>query len=251
MTLRASQMTLRASRAGWAVAVLGALAIAAPARAAVPSAEKVRKAVASSNAAAKRSQPLLLDVALVSETGQVAAAGQARLDPTGSSRLDLRLGDGRDETHERNGSSYRVTREGAPVDRSPPLLPPVRLLLAPSAEALAAALADLGADAERVDLGIEGEHDCWVLGGRDPGPFGENARASLWIDLDSRQPVRIDEAGGAHFRLGPSALQNGVRFPTWIDVEAPGWPRWRMEIRRVAPAASPADHRAGGPGRMP
>jgi len=230
-----------ALRAGCALLLGGALAIAAPAQGAVPSAEKVRKAVAASNLAGKRAQPLLVEVALLAESGEVAATGQGRLDPAGASRLDLTLADGRTETHERTGQGYRVTRGGAPVERAPELLPPVRLLLAPSGDALAAALGDLGGDPERVDLGVEGTSDCWVLGGRNPGPFGANALPSLWVDIDSRQPVRIDEGNGTHFRLGPAALQNGVRFPAWLEVESSGWPRWRMEIRHVAPAnAAPA-----------
>jgi hypothetical protein len=47
-----------------------------------------------------------------------------------------------------------------------------------------------------------------------------------------------------HFRLGPSAVQDGVRFPAWIDIEAAGWPRWRMQIRRVISAGA-------GPARPP
>lgn len=232
------------------LAAAGLLAAALPALAAIPAAPKVRKAVASANAAARRTQPLLIEVALVSETGEVAATGQGRLDPAGTSHLELRLADGRTEVHERTGSSYRALRDGAPVERVLELLPPTRLLQAPTAEALDAALVDLGAAGGVVDLGIEGGRDCWVLGGRDPGPFADNTRPSLWVDLESRQPVRIDasarggQAGGVHFRLGPSAVQEGVRFPTWIDVEAAGWPRWRIQIRRVAPAA-------GGPGHAP
>jgi len=234
-------MNVRASRA---LGVAGLLALALPALAAIPAAEKVRKAVAAANAAARRSQPLRVEVALVSETGEQAATGQGTLDPAGTSRLELKLADGRVESHERTGTSYRATRDGSPVERVLPLLPPTRLLQAGSAEALAAALVDLGAATDLVELGIEGGRDCWVLGGRDPGPFGANARPSLWVDVESRQPLRIDEAaptgqaGGVHFRLGPSAVQAGVRFPTWIDIEAPGWPRWRMQIRSVIPAGA-------------
>ena len=239
-------MNWRASarQVSWALAVAGLVALALPALAAIPAAEKVLKAVASANAAARRSQPLRVEVALVSETGAEAATGQGYFDPAGTSRLELKLADGRVEAHERTGSSYHATRDGSPVERVLPLLPPTRLLQAPSAEALAAALVDLGAATDVVDLGIEGGRDCWVLGGRDPGPFGANGRPSLWVDVESRQPIRIDEtapagqAGGVHFRLGPSAVQEGVRFPTWIDIEAPGWPRWRMQIRRVIPAGA-------------
>jgi hypothetical protein len=90
---------------------------------------------------------------------------------------------------------------------------------------------------------MAGGADCWVLGGRDPGAFDANTRPSYWLDQDARRPVRIDEAGGVRFHFGPPAKHPpAIFFPAWYVVEAPGWPRWRVEIRSLVTgdtAASP------------
>lgn len=231
-------MTRRAARA---LALSGAaLALAAPAGwAAIPSAEQVRGAVARANAEAGRTRPLWLDVAVVDAAGAVAATGRARLDPDGRARLELRLGDGRSEVHERDPAGYRVARDGARVDRAPRLLPPNQLLQAGTDVEVAAALIGLRGDPDVVDLGPEGLFDCWVLGGREPARFEDNDRPSLWIDIDSRAPVRIDAGAGTHYRFGPLARHGAVMFPSWIEVESRGWPRWRLEVRGVAPAPRP------------
>jgi hypothetical protein len=233
-------------------AALACVAIAAagdPARGAIPSASRILRAAAATNVAARRTQPLQVEVAVLDAEGRVAATGAAWLDPTGTSRLELTLPDGRPELHERSAAGYRVTRGGAPVARPLPLLPPTHLLQLPRADALEAALRLLGAEPERVDLAIEGTSDCWVVGGRDPGPFEANTRPSLWIDLASRQPVRIDLAGDVHYRLGPEAAHGGIRFPAWIEVEAPGWPRWRVQVGRVGPGGSAPPGEVRAPAR--
>jgi len=214
--------------------VLAALLAAAPAGAVVPSAEAVRREIARTNVQAGRSQPLVLDVVVSGEAGEPTASGRAVLDPNGPARLQLTLADGRREFHERNAGRYTATRDGARVERPMPLLPPVALLQARTESDVAGAIASLGGEPERVDLGMSGGGDCWVLGGRDPGPFENNGRPSYWFDQDARRPVRIDEAGGVRFRFGPPAKHPpAIFFPAWYTVEAPGWPRWRVEVRSV------------------
>jgi hypothetical protein len=218
-----------------ALLLLAWLAAAAPAAdAAIPAAERVRGAVATANSQAGRARPLWLDVAVTDEAGAVAATGRLALEPRGSSRLELRLADGRGEVHERDPDGYRVTRDGVRVERALPLLPPNQLLQAGTAEEVAAALVALGGDPERVDLGLDQDSDCWVLGGRDPGPFAASDRPSLWFDLAARRPVRIDAGFGTRYRFGPPARQANGFFPAWIEVEAPGWPIWRVQIQSVA-----------------
>jgi hypothetical protein len=228
-----------------AAALAAAVAAGAAGRAlaAVPSAERVLRAAASANATARRDQPLRLEVAVLDPQGRVIATGQARLEPLGTSRLELAFSAGSVEIHERSAAHYRVTRGGRSVERALPLLPPVQLLQAGAAGELEAALRLLGGDPERVDLGIEGGSDCWVVGGRDAGPFDANRRPSLWVDQATRRPVRIDEEGGVHFHLGPQAENGAARFPAWIEVEAPGWPRARLEIGRIEAAGAPAGPR--------
>jgi len=214
--------------------VLAALLAAAPAGAVVPSAEAVRREIARTNVQAGRSQPLVLEVVVVGEAGEPTASGRAVLDPGGPARLLLTLADGRREFHERTVAGYSATRDDVRVERALPLLAPVALLQARTESEVAAALAGVGGEPERVDLGMAGGTDCWVLGGRDPGPFDSNGRPSYWFDQDARRPVRIDEAGGVRFRFGPPAKHApAIFFPAWYTVEAPGWPRWRVEVRSV------------------
>ncbi len=221
------------------LAILAAFLLLPPAtaHAAIPSAPKVRAEMARTNVQAGRAQPLELEVVLVGESGGPIASGRARLEPNGFARLELTLSDGRREVHERSPAGYSATRDGVRIERVLPLLPPTQLLQAPTEGELAAALQGIGGDPERVELGLSDGADCWVLGGRDPGPFDSNRRPSYWFDLDARRPVRIDEPNRARFRLGPSVGHDGgIRFPAWIRVQAPGWPGRRLDIQRVSPA---------------
>jgi hypothetical protein len=233
-------------RASLALAALAAAVVAAPtpARAVIPSAEKVRAEIARTNTQAGRAQRLALEVAVTDETGQIVATGRAMLDPAGTGRLDLVLGDGRREQHERSPAGYRATREGAPIDRALPLLPPAQLLQARTEAEVAAALVAIGGSPEQMGLGMAGGGDCWVLGGRDPGPFDLNTRPSYWFDQDGRRPVRIDDAGGVRFLFGPPVRHAaGIFFPAWYLVEAPGRARWRVDVQLVAPAGAATGRR--------
>jgi hypothetical protein len=220
--------------------LLGASA-APPAGAVVPSGEAVRREIARTNAQAGRAQRLVLELDVVDEAGQPAASGRAVLEPDGTARLELTLADGRRELHERGPGGYVATREGARVERPLPLLAPFGLLQAGSEAAVAAALSAIGGEPEQVDLGMAGGGDCWVLGGRDPGPFDQNGRPSYWFDQDARRPARIDAGDGVRFRFGPPAKHPPATFfPGWYLVEAPGWPRWRVDVRAVSSAGGPA-----------
>jgi hypothetical protein len=224
-------------------ALLAALLAAAPAAAVIPAPEAVRREIARTNVQAGRSQPLVVEVAVVGEAGEQAGSGRAVLEPGGPARLHLTLADGRREFHERTLAGYSATRDDVRIERALPLLPPVALLQARSEAEVAAVIASLGGEPERVDLGMAGGADCWVLGGRDPGPFDANTRPSYWFDQDGRRPIRIDEAAGVRFRFGPPAKHPpAIFFPAWYTVEAPGWPRWRIEVRSVtAGSAARAD----------
>lgn len=223
---RASRIVTHAALAGWL-----ALA-AAPAGAAIPTAKAVRSEIARTNQQAGRAQSLVVDVIVRNEAGETAASGRAVLGGAGGAqRLELALADGRREVHERIPGGYAATRDGERLPRAIPLLAPFALLQARSEAEVATALESLGGDFERVDLGMAGGADCWVLGGRDPGSFDANGRPSYWFDQDGRRPVRIDERGGVHFRFGPPARHEPAIFlPAWYEVEAPGWPRWRVEV---------------------
>jgi hypothetical protein len=225
----------RAVRAAFAIGlgVAGAL----PAAAWIPEPERAWTLLAQSNLQSARAAPLDFAVALVDAVGNVAATGRLRAEPGGVARLELALADGGGtEVHERNGAGeYRVTRNGQRIERAPKLLPPFAALQADKAMEVADALRASGGDPARVDLGIEGRSDCWVLGGRDPGDFQMNTRPSIWVDQETRQPVRIDDAGGVRYRLLDLSPKGGVRFPSRIEVRADGWPIWRLDVATPAP----------------
>jgi hypothetical protein len=227
------------SRAARAVltALLG-VALARPAFAWIPEPERAWASLAQSNSQSSRARPIDFAVNLVDVTGAVTATGRLRAEPGGHARLDLALVAGGVEVHERNGSDYRVTRDGQRVDKAPHLLPPLGLLQAAKGMEVAAALRALSGDPARVDLGMEGRYDCWVLGGRDPGDFEMNTRPSIWVDQETQQPVRIDDAGGVRYRLLDLAPKDGVRFPSRIEVQADGWPMWRIDVATPAPPAA-------------
>jgi hypothetical protein len=232
------------------LAVGGLLALAAswtsePTLAFVPSAEKVSEAVAETNDRDRRAQALQVEVVLRDPLGHEKAVGTALLHPGGEARLELRTPDGDVERRHLVGGHERVTQDGRAQRPKRPLLPPLALLQADTGEGLRALLRALGGRDERVDLGLEGSHDCYVLGGRRTTSGDAAARASvaLWIDVESSEPVGIDRADGVRFRLGPPTAHGEIRFPAFIDVEAPGRPVWRLDVRRVAPAGAAASRR--------
>jgi hypothetical protein len=202
----------------------------------VPEPERAWSAVAQNNTSAARTRSLSLDVALVGSDGAVVATGTARLAPGGNERLGLTFTDGAVEVHERTATTYGATRGAAQVKNPVRLLPPLAVLQAASGLAVADALRAFGSDPALVDLGMEGSHDCWVIGGRDSGAFDANQRASLWVDQESQLPVRLDDGAGTQYRFGAPVAHEGIRFPASIEVLAAGFPGWRIDVKGVAPA---------------
>jgi hypothetical protein len=225
-----------------AAALLLAALAAAPARAGIPSAERIADAVAGTNRAAGRAEPLWLDVTLRIGEGEPVALGVLATHPTGLARLELRSARGFVERHLVQGSEYGASRDGRLIEDPRPFLPPVFVLQAVSGAALQAALGSFGVAAGEAVLGLGEDHDCYVLGGRaPPGPDGQAPpRPSLWVDLESFEVVRIDRGDGVRFRFGPSERFGAVRLPRWISIEVPGQPPARLEIVKVAPANAPA-----------
>ncbi len=231
-------MSAARRRNAWAaplVAVI-ALALSSVANAWVPEPESAWGIVAQGNSNGLRTRPLSLDVSLVGADGAVAATGTARIEPSGNARLGITWADGSVEMHERSASDYKATRGGKAVDKPLRLLPPNALLQAATGLEVAEALRTIGGDPKRVDLGMEGAHDCWVLGGREMGSFDANTRASLWVDQESELPVRIDDGSGTQYRFGFAKKGEGIRFPAWIEVRGAKGPSYRIDIKAVNPA---------------
>lgn len=225
-----------------------ALALAAlPALAAIPSGGKIAKAVAETNESSGRGGALLLDVQLRigDEEGPPAATGVMATHPTGLARLELQSAKGFVERHLLQSDSYQASRDGELLEDEGfhPFLPPVFLLQASSGEALSAALRSYGVAEQDVVLGRMQDRDCYVFGGRILGnPQGEETLLpSLWVDIESYEPVRIVRDDGVEYRLGPPTLFDSIRVPTWVEISEPsGGLAARLEVTRVAPANAPA-----------
>jgi hypothetical protein len=227
-------MTPAARRAALA---LGWVLLAPPAGAALPGADRVEAALANANRAARRATALELGVELVRDGSgsEVVGAGTLQLHPSGLARLELRGAGGLVERHLLLGSAHHASRNGAPLASPQPFLAPLQLLQASSGAAVGSALRQLGAAQGEIALGRTPDSDCYVLGGREPGPDRPPPRrAALWVDVASFEPARIDRADGVRFELGPPGAFGEIRFPAWIRVEAPGEPPVRLVVRSAA-----------------
>ncbi len=220
------------------LAGLGILLLAAAAAAHIPSPGRILEAVAEANVRSERTRGLRLEVELRDEEGSVEASGRLWLDPSGVARLRLREPGGDVEEHELVADVYRAQRNGRSISSPRPLLPPPQIFQAESGAELRGALFRLGADPDYVELGYEGPHDCFVLGGRSRDP-GASERGALWVDVETLDPVRIDQANGVRFRFGPAVEAGRIRFPAWIGVRT-ARAGWRLEVRSVARGGLPA-----------
>jgi hypothetical protein len=230
-------------RRGRLTAALALVALAAaPASGAIPSPEKIARAVAETNTTSGRSSPLILSVKLSVDGAAPSAEGELAVHPSGLARLELRNSwGGFVERHLLQSSTYQASRNGEMLQDPHPFLPPVFLLQASSGDALGAALATFGVDGHQVVLGKFGAHDCYVFGGRTIGlGEAEHPLPSLWVDMVSLEPQRIVRADGVEYRFGPPQAFGAIRVPGFIDVLAPDGLRARLEITRAARAEAPA-----------
>jgi len=217
-----------------ALVALGVLALGAAALAYVPPADRIARTVAEANRIHGRARPLALEIVVRGQGEAPLAKGALLSTPAGAARLELTHTAGFLERQLRRGKSLEVTRDRAPLPDPHPLLPPFWVLQTADGAALQARIAELGGDPDAVALGFDGDHDCYVLGGR-------NAEASYWVDQESLAPVRIDLPGGVRYRLGPMRIQAGVELPAWITLEAPGRPPVTLAIEGARADAPPPD----------
>jgi hypothetical protein len=217
-----------------AAALLFAFAlVAGSARAWVPPADRLADILAERNRTAQRIQPLRLAVIVKRGDGTPIARGVATAEPGGRARLELTYRGGAEEVQERTGSSYRI-EPTPPAGQEYPLIPPLAFLQAGSPEQILGLLRALGGEVDRVDLGIDGNRDCWVVGGRSPGRFEDNDRAALWIAMESRELVRIDTGERVAYRVGPVAAFGEIRLPKWIEVRPRDAETLRLEFEALA-----------------
>ena len=76
-------------------------------------------------------------------------------------------------------------------------------------------------------MGYVGDHDCYVL--------GRKRGASMWVDLETLDPVRLSAANGTEFELGPYQPFGQVLLPTWVESRDDGTFRARLVIEEVLP----------------
>jgi hypothetical protein len=156
------------------------------------------------------------------------AKGTLLSDPGGAARLELAHAGGFVERQLRRGKQLEASRDRARLEDPHPLLPPLWMLQAGEGATLQMRIAELGGDPDAVALGFDGDHDCYVLGGR-------TGEASYWVDQESLAPVRIDLPGGVRYRLGPMRSQSGIELPAWIALDAPGRPTVTLAIESARP----------------
>ena len=221
-------------RAPAALAGLAALVLGAAALAYVPPIDRVARTVADANRVHGRARPLALDIVVRGEGDTPLARGTLLSTPAGAARLELAHAGGFVERQLRRGKQLEASRDRAPLADPHPLLPPLWVLQAGDGAALQTRIAELGGDPEAIALGFDGDHDCYVLGGR-------TAEASYWVDQQSLAPVRIDLPGGVRYRLGPMRTQAGIELPAWIRLEAPGRPAVTLAIEGARADAPPPD----------
>jgi len=199
----------------------------------VPPAERIARTVADASRLHGRAQPLALTVVVRGEGDAPLASGTLLYDPRGVARLELTHSAGFVERQLRRGRSLEASRDRARLPDPHPLLPPLWVLQASPGATLQMRIAELGGDPDAVALGFDGDHDCFVLGGR-------TAEASYWVDQETLAPVRIDLPGGVRYRLGPPLARGAIELPTWIMLEAPGRPPVTLAIEGArAESAAP------------
>ncbi len=214
----------RSAKAGAILA--SALLLAFGAGAHVPSGEAVAEAVAQGQKKARRGGLTEFRIRVVrqaeGELPVAVGAGAMWSDPEGRARLTLQRGEGEVERQLRSSEGFAAAEAGRFIRRPLQILPPLWVLQAEEGALLLEQLAELGGDPERIELGYEGAHDCFVLGGREGG-------AAFWIDQYSHRVIRIDLASGVRYRLGPITTGDGTgdgawrggEWPAWIDIETP------------------------------
>lgn len=220
----------RAVRALFSAALLGA---ATAALGAVPLPETVARAAAEASRAQGRTRVFSFAVSARAgsepgSSGALVAEGELLADAAGQARLELRHVDGFVERQLRRIGGLVAARDGERLDGPHPLAPPFWVLQAGTGGELLARLGELGGDPAQIALGYDGERDCYVLGGKQGG-------ASIWVDKDTHQVVRIDLGDGTRYRFLAWARRGGAELPGRIEIETPQL-GFTLELPSAAPA---------------
>jgi len=222
----------RAARTLLAVAAL--LAAASAALAHIPAPEIVARAAAEASRAQGRSKPFSFSVVVRSAPGSAPiASGELLVDPAGVARIELRHVEGFTERQLRRASGLSAARDGKLLEAPHPLAPPLWLVQAATGGELLARAGELGAAPSVIALAHDGARDCYSIGGAAGG-------ASVWIDADTYQVVRVDLADGTQVRFLDWASRGGAVLPGTIEIETPSL-TFTLELTNAAPATPAAD----------
>lgn len=256
-------MSVQSRRALWlAAGVCLGFALVAPAHAYIPKADRVAKAAADANRASSRTQALKLEVSMSIGESEPVAQGEIVTHPTGLARLELRGKGDLIERHLLRGSEHLASRNGETLRNPRPFLPPLFLLQADSALTFRTALRTYQIQVDEIGLAPCGERDCFVLGDprrsvpaampdvdpadlpplepRAPELAGDRPRrATVWLDNQTYEVLRIDSGDGVRVTLGPAAAFGKVRFPAWIRIDQPGQRSVRFDVQRATAVNAP------------
>ncbi len=221
---------------------------AQPADAFVPSAQRLVGGMVEVNRDAQRNQSLRISFSLHQIKGaqdQVLGEGEILANPSGLSRLEIRLANGNLERHLLRGNQYLVSRDGQRVSNPNRYLLPIPVLQAGKEERLRYVLRSLKVSPENSALmRVDGE-EAYFLGKRSMGELsvnlaGPEETGGIWLAVEGLYPLkmRLDQ-GSIHF-LGPELHWGEIRLPSYIDLEATDGIKYRIKIENAEPTDAPA-----------
>ena len=221
--------------------LLAVIALALPAQAFIPQADRVARAIAKQNKASGRTQALRLEVVMRDSGGEAIGRGSLVSHPSGLARLELRGAGGLVERHVLQGSEHLAARGGTRVPAPRAFLPPLFLLQSESRLALTTGLGELGGATASIGLSECGESDCYVIGDPARVPPAWEPPAPVEVDEETAEVV-AKLLDGETFAGRPAAIEDG-------DGLVPEGPV-REPVGRPADVRAEADRPARRRGRL-
>ncbi len=221
---------------------------AQPAAAFVPSAERLVGGLVEANRNAQRNQSLRISFSLHQIKGtqrQELGEGEILANPSGLSRLELRLAHGSLERHLLRGSHYLVSRDGRRVSNPEPYLLPISILQAGNEETLRYVFRSLKVSPEDSALTRVNGEEAFFLGEPPRRELSVNLAGAeesggLWLAVEGLRPLKMRLHQGHTFFLGPELNWGKIRVPSYIDLEASDGVTYRIKIENLESADAPA-----------
>jgi hypothetical protein len=176
---------------------------------------------------------------------QVLGKGEILANPSGLSRLEVRLARGSLERHLLRGNQYLVSRDGRRVSNPNPYLLPISVLQAGNEETLQYVFRSLKVLPENSALmRVDGE-EAYFLGKRSNEELSVNLAESeetggLWLAVEGLYPLKMRLGQGSVYFLGQELNWGKIRLPSYIDLEATEGIRYRIKIENAESVDAPA-----------